>query len=122
MDEDRKYAYRWLLYQATLETRPLRYLTHRKWDLLNPFYWHERLRWIQRVGILADWLHNLAQFSCWDFWAFDEQRFWQEYERLRQRYPDCPLSNYKQIFETRLYEGRPGKPKAPVSEAPADPA
>ncbi len=109
MDEDRKYAYRYLLYWATIEIRPLRYLTHRGWHLLSPFYWRERLRWIHMVGVLADWQHNLAQFSCWDFQGFDEQRFWQEYESLSRRYPHSLISRYRQMFDDRLKEGRTGK-------------
>ena len=78
MDEARKKAYRLLLYHAMLDIGPIQWLP-RSW---NPFRWRRQLRLHQRAGEIADWLHNLAQFSALDFEGFDEDWFWREFRQF----------------------------------------
>lgn len=105
MDQHRKYAYRYLLYWAMLDIRPIRWpaLGLRR---INPLFWRRHIRDVRQRGQIAEWLHNMAAFSCRDFSDFDEQRFWSEYDRLLVR---CPgLSHYRSIFENALTESQTG--------------
>jgi S-adenosylmethionine:diacylglycerol 3-amino-3-carboxypropyl transferase len=109
VDEQRQNAYRFLLYQAMLEIRPLQYFSHRQWWGLSPVYWRRQFQRVRVAGALAEWLHNMAQFSGNGFQRFDEQRFWQEYERLCKQYPGFGLERYQDLFERKLVELRTGK-------------
>ena len=102
MDAHRKSAYRFLLYWALLEIRGVQWITYHPLRLLNPFILRRELRRASRAGALADWLHNLARFSVNDFEKFDEEMFWQDYERLAKRHGDD--WNYRGVFERRLEE------------------
>ena len=106
MDEHQKYAYRYLLYWATLDIRPIAWLPHRgHW--FSPFFWVRHIRRVRALGELAEWLHNMAAFSGRDFAGFDEQRFWQEFERFRAAHPD--FKYYRSLFENALTESRTGR-------------
>src|SRR5262245_12399701 len=104
MDDNHKNAYRFLLYEATHDTR----------TLLWRMYWHRRMlspcirRWLfaeaRCIGALADWLHNPALFSSLDFEGFDEDRFWQEYEHFAEKYGWIGPERYQDFFEGRLEE------------------
>lgn len=124
MDEHRKNAYRYLLYWAMLDIRPVAWLR-----LRNLLCWPGEVRRIRRAGALADWLHNLALFSSMDFDGFDEEWFWRDGELLASRYPGLDLEQYRRIFEARLAEeatqlraatdpGRRGRPPA-TSRSPS---
>jgi hypothetical protein len=105
MDDNRKNAYRYLLYSALLDIRPL--ACHRwfqGWHVLNPFHWRQRFRQVRFAGDVADWLHDVALFSSLDFERFDEAMFWQEFEYVKNKYPDFEPSRYRGIFERRLKE------------------
>lgn len=104
MDEHRKNAYRHLLYVAMLEARGVEWVVWHPWRLLNPFSLGQKLRYVARAGAVADWLHNLAQFSTRDFEGFDEDRFWKEYDRLVRRHGD-PFQ-YRWHFDHRLNDRR----------------
>lgn len=106
MDEHRKSAYRFLLYWAMLEMRPLRWLPHRgQW--LSPLFWSKHLRYVQGLGALADWLHNMADFSRRDFAGFDEKRFWEEFERLQGQH--LVFAQYRSLFQNALIESQTGR-------------
>lgn len=98
MDEQRKRAYRHLLYRATLDIRPLAWL-RLGW---NPLKWRQNAWLVRRAGTIADWLHNLASYSERDFEGFDEAWLWRDFENLNRRHPDYQLSCYKDAFERRL--------------------
>jgi hypothetical protein len=55
---------------------------------------------------LAEWLHNMAAFSRRDFADFDEERFWDEFERLRAKHPD--FKYYRSMFLNALVESQTG--------------
>jgi hypothetical protein len=67
MDEQRKRAYRNLLYWAMLDLRshtPVSPYTLLHW--WNPRIWLRCVAQLRRTVIIADWLHNLAMFSAWE--------------------------------------------------------
>jgi len=102
LDQRRKSAYRYLLYWAMLEIRPLGWLNwgwYREW---NPLYWRREGRRIRCAGAIADWLHNLALFSATDFEQFNEDWFWQGLESVKSQYPEFGLERYRNLFEQRL--------------------
>jgi dTMP kinase len=101
VDEQRKHAYRYLLYWATLEIRPLAWLGQGGFRSWNPFFWRREGRRVQFAGALANWLHNLAQYSSVDFARFNEDWFWKDFEHLRSRYPEFGLERYHNLFEER---------------------
>lgn len=115
MDENRQNAYRFLLYWATLDIRPLLSFPHWKWCGLNPSRWQRQFRRVRLCGAIAEWLHNMAQYSGNSFGSgngfkqFDEQRFWREHERLCQHYPEAGMERYQDLFERRLTELQTGK-------------
>lgn len=81
-------AYRYLLYQATLEIRSI----------------GESPAELRRAAAIAYWLHNLALYSAHDFDGFQEESFWHDYEMLNEKNPDYHLSNFKDVFERVLSE------------------
>ena len=114
MDDHRKNAYRYLLYQAMLEIRPIAWLRwFHGWRTLNPFHWRWQLRRIRYAGSLADWLHNLASFSSWNFERFDEDWFWRDYEYVTKKYPEFGATRYRELFERRLKELESGNSSEP---------
>jgi hypothetical protein len=107
VDEQRKRAYRWLLYRAALEIRPLRWLGTSWRERFNPISrWHNARRAVA-AGALADWLHNLALFSALDFEHFDEDRFWTDHKWFEAHYPWLNLRWYREEFERELTSGKP---------------
>lgn len=71
-------------------------------ESLSPLEWRRQYRRSRVAGAVADWLHNLAQFSSLDFVHFDEQRFWKEHSHLCQRFPGEQLERYREIFDEHL--------------------
>lgn len=71
MQEQRKYAYRYLLYRAMLDIRTIQWLGWRSWRVWIPPFRRREVRRIQYAGAVADWLHNLAFFSARDFQGFE---------------------------------------------------
>jgi hypothetical protein len=94
VDERRKRAYRHLLYQAMLDIRPLGW--YRFW---TPLGWWRQRQHIVRAGVIADWLHNLAQHSAYNFEHFDEARFWHDFDYALRRCPNSGLERYRERFE-----------------------
>ncbi len=72
MDEQRKNAYRYLLYRAMLDIRPLGWMNWGWVRAWNPLYWRRERPRIRYAGAVADWLHNMAAFSSRDFEGFNE--------------------------------------------------
>lgn len=101
MDERRQHAYRWLLYWAMLDIRPLRWDGGGWRQRLNPFGWWSCSRQVRCAGALAEWLHNLALYSSVHFAQFDEDKFWRDYQWLLDKNPGCGLERYRSEFERR---------------------
>ena len=99
MERRRKQAYRYLLYHAMLDIRPITWMSLR---FLNPFCWRKTAAQIRRAGVIADWLHNLAFFSAIDFDRFDEDLFWDDFRQCENRHPEFQLTIYKDVFEREL--------------------
>src|SRR5688572_22055593 len=97
MDDRRKNAYRYVVYWAMLEIRPLHWVIKPPWRLLNPLRAYRVWRKAQYAGLVAEWLHNVAHFSSFDFDQFDEARFCQEYEYLLKRFPEASI--YRRVFD-----------------------
>ncbi len=102
MNEQRKRAYRWLLYRAMLNIRLIQWAGGGWWQRLNPLCWWSNSRRVRVAGAVADWLHNLALYSALDFERFDEEWFWQDYQRLLDRYPGAGLEWYRADFEREV--------------------
>lgn len=100
MDDDRKYAYRTLLYLAMNDIRssigPLAVPP----DQVVNATGHDSAWFIGRATAIANWLENLAGFSAGEFKRFDEDRFWRDYARACERYPD--IEAYRGWFEREL--------------------
>ncbi|HLX64278.1 MAG TPA: hypothetical protein VKX17_23600 [Planctomycetota bacterium] len=97
LSENKKAAYRGLLYHAMLDIRNL--CQSRGKASYNPFEWKRQYRSSRVAGAIADWLHNLAKFSAEDFEGFDEDWFWREFELFRER---KNLFDYRRIFNDEL--------------------
>ena len=102
MDAQLQKAYRYLLYRAMLDIRPIAWMPFGFFRFLNPFKWRAAIQQIRRAGIIADWLHNLALFSVLDFERFDEEWFWRDFRHYNERHPDFQLAYYKDVFEREL--------------------
>ncbi len=98
MDDQRKSAYRNLLYLAMLDIRPVERLGTGGWWSIA-IHGRREVRRVEWAGAIADWLHNLALFSAHDFRGFDEQRFWREFEAIRSGYPEFGPDRYRARFE-----------------------
>ena len=104
MDSTRKAAYRYLLYWAMLDIRPIAWARWGMLRMLNPWHWKAESLRIRRAGAIADWLHNLAMFSALDFEGFNEEWFWRELEDRHMRNPEYGLMIYKGRFDRHLAE------------------
>jgi hypothetical protein len=106
MDANRKLAYRFVIYWGMLDIRRLQNDIDRPLRLLNPIRLYRTWRHAQRAGATAEWLHNAAHFSTFDFEDFREDWFWNEHDRLVERFGND--FNYRDVFEARLKDsGRP---------------
>lgn len=97
MDAHRKKAYRFLLYWAMLQIRPIQW--HRRW---SPLRWKHNRNAVRKAGLIANWLHNLAFFSTLEFDGFEEERFWRDYDWFVEHHPDCGITEYKKVFDREL--------------------
>ena len=95
-------AYRHLLYVAMLTIRSN--CRSRGKESRNPFEWQRQYRRSRVTGAIADWLHNLADFSVRDFQGFDEAQFWEEHAALCKRFKGAGLESYRDVFESRINE------------------
>jgi len=106
MDEDRKNAYRWLLYCGMLRIRILGWGLPRGWRSLLPAYWRESVQRLRSAGDEADLLHNLALFAALDFEGFDETWFWRNIDTRTPHWPGDRLMAYREQFDRRLADLR----------------
>ena len=58
----------------------------------------------ERAGTVADWLHNLALYSCADFAGFREEWFWEQFDRCCADNPEFDPFGYKARFDRVLRE------------------
>lgn len=101
MEDDRKNAYRYLLYWGMLEIRPIAWLNLKWW---KPFTLTRELRRVREAGALADALHNLGFYAAYDFQNFDEEWFWDDIESIKSRHPEFNPEKYRNFFQRRLNE------------------
>lgn len=99
VDPQRKCAYRWLIYHAMLNIRPLGWTKIGWRQRLNPKAWLEYSQQVKLAGEVADWLHNLALFSAFDFANFDEEWFWRSFQLLSDRNPNVNFHLYRDEFD-----------------------
>src|SRR6476469_7578014 len=98
MHEKRKSLFRELLYWAMVE---IRLATSPQGFTISPIELWQRHRRMAFAHEIAEWLHNLAQFSSLDFERFDEDRFWEDYRFFREKYPS---NKYQNIFDRTIRE------------------
>jgi hypothetical protein len=98
MEAQKKRAYRWLLYKAMLDIRPIRWIGGRWRQRLNRLCWWSQSQQVRVAGAIADWLHNLAHYSAEDFVRFDEEHFWRDNEWFLANYTDERLKWYRVEF------------------------
>ena len=108
MDDARKYAYRMLLYRAMLQIRMIQWAKHRWLQL--PSVWRQQARAVKAAGAVADWLHNLANYSSADFEGFEEALFWSDFESLVSNFPE--VAYYKAHFDGAVRELESGNAQA----------
>jgi hypothetical protein len=100
VSEERKAAYRHLLYIAMLFIRNV--CTSRAKPSISPLLIYEKYKWSIAAGAVAEWMHNLADFSVRDFEGFDEELFWSEITYLGPRFKQVNFQRYKEVFESYL--------------------
>ena len=96
MDANRKSTFRELIYWGLVE---IRLATSPRGFTMNPMELWQRHKRTDFAHEIAEWLHNLAQFSSLDFERFDEGRFWEDYEVFRKKYP---LDKHQSLFDKTL--------------------
>ena len=103
MDEQRKNAYRQLLYWAMLD---IRIYCPSLGDLsADPVVWRNQYVRSRIAGAIADWLHNLAHQASCDFAGFTEEGFWQEHADFCHLFPDGSFDVYRKRFDQYLGDG-----------------
>jgi hypothetical protein len=106
LSEEEKKAYQKLLCWAMLDIRML--CQHHGSESPNPLVWRRQYSNSRPAGALADWLHNLAQYSAMDFDNFDPEMFWRHYDYLTQRFSSFFGSakglDYRKRYEDGLTE------------------
>ncbi|WP_201977400.1 hypothetical protein [Hymenobacter rubidus] len=95
MTEERKKLYRELLYWAMIDMRSHAPGNSHFWN------WRRQARILTFISAITNWLHNVAHFSSFDFEGFEEEPFWQEYQRFRREFPP---SNWAPFTETVIVE------------------
>tara|TARA_E500000305_G_C3967357_1_gene210212 strand:+ start:247 stop:534 length:288 start_codon:yes stop_codon:yes gene_type:complete len=87
-----------------LDIRGLTWFAWSWTERINPFFYMRQLPRIRAKGALANWLHNLAQFSALEFERFEEDRFWTEYEYLARTHGKYWAYDYRKFFDERKVE------------------
>ena len=107
MDNDRKNAYRWLLYHGMLEIRShqVQMIQGSRWRFLNPFYLRRCMNYVQRSHAITEALHNLALFASKDFCGFKEDHFWKGIDSLKL-FPAYWATDFRMEFHRKLSERR----------------
>lgn len=102
MDTNRQNAYRYILYWAMID---IRYLAGQSYGFLywlNPQLIRRERRNALHAAAIADWMHNLAQYSAIGFDEFDESEFWDYYDLLLKKFG--PTHDYRKRFDEILTE------------------
>lgn len=99
MDDNRKNAYRYLLYYFLIEIRtiptPSQTIAHDSDALtLHSYY----------AGAVAYQLHNFALVCANDFRGFDEGQFWAGIQHFSINNPKININHYQKVFDDRLVE------------------
>jgi hypothetical protein len=101
MDERRKQAYAFLLSAALLH---MRYDLAAFWSGLSIFHpwrlFHESNQ-VRRASHRAFAFHNLAIILTHDLANFDEERFWNDIEQFKMRFPE-DWADYRAMFDRKL--------------------
>ena len=103
LTDQQKQVYRYLLYQAMLDIRIL--CQSRGSETWNPLEWRRQYRRSRIAGAIADWLHNLAQYSGRDFQGFNTEEFWQEYDGMCRRFKQFGpygFHDYRRRYEEHM--------------------
>ncbi|TGD81286.1 hypothetical protein [Hymenobacter wooponensis] len=98
MNDNRKNAYRYLLYYFLLTIRTTPVATQPVWNqqqLLSHSYY---------AGSVAYLLHTLALAAATDFEHFDENAFWSSLSQFSINNPAINLGDYPTVCTTRLAE------------------
>ncbi|WP_460586262.1 hypothetical protein [Hymenobacter arcticus] len=80
------------MHSASATTGLLRLFTNRR---------PGRLKVIQFIHAMNNWLHNTALYSAVDFEGFKEELFWEDYRRFRH---DFPADRWAGLTETVIKE------------------
>lgn len=95
MDPQRQKAYRHLLYTALVHMRA----GDREVVWWNPASWQRTTSDLRQLKDLADYFHNLALFSVWDFDQFDEEQFWQDMTHFGKTHGPELVDRFRRIFD-----------------------
>ncbi len=101
LTEHEKAAYRYLLFCAMICIRSCCSSVETR----SPVKLWRQYQYSRIAGSLANWLHNLGRYSMGDFRGFSMERFWQDYERQRQRFPQSgPYSfpDFRGMYDEHL--------------------
>ncbi|WP_139925745.1 hypothetical protein [Hymenobacter sp. DG01] len=97
MQDNRKNAYRYLLYHFLIEIRTTPTPAQPWQRATEHIAYHSYY-----AGAVAYQLHNLALAAASDFLGFDEEQFWNGLESFSANNPALPLSHYRMIFDNRV--------------------
>ncbi|MBC8136753.1 MAG: hypothetical protein H8F28_12775 [Fibrella sp.] len=105
MDERRKAAYRWLLYNGVISIRSTTSwaMEGRTQASFRSLFSGDRRQSAHKVFWLADAFHNLAKHSASDFAGFDEQKFWNHMAQSLGE-ADVDVDWYHETFQNLLTE------------------
>ncbi len=106
MDEDRREAYRDLIYHAMLLLRAYPTWPVQGIKILSLRAWRQARHQAMLRSAIANWLHNLADYSARDFEGFSENAFWHEGRNWRRKYPE--FDSLKMHYDCKLFEIRNG--------------
>ncbi|MCA8831635.1 hypothetical protein [Hymenobacter pini] len=96
MDENRKNAYRHLLYYFLIEIRTIPTPNQPELSL------EQLKKRSYYAGAVAYHLHNFALAAASDFTEFCEESFWSGLRRFSVNNPTIDLSHYRGIFDQQL--------------------
>jgi len=96
MDDNRKNAYRYLLYHFLLEIRTIPTPDQ------PPFSLEQLEKRSYYAGAVAYRLHNFALAVASDFTGFCEEDFWAGLRHFSASNPKIDLSHYRKVFDQQL--------------------
>ena len=103
MNEIRKNAYRYLLYQFLIEIRTVPIPPNTQES--SATYNESLAKHHYYAGAVAYQLHNFALASANNFKDFSEAHFWAGLEHFSESNPEIPIhARYRKVFERRLAE------------------